>query len=142
MSQFDSNEFKTSDNIIASTTKDVEAIFSIGSNCGNRHAFVSEGLKWLSCLLSDFRCSSIYATPDCHGGYKEYLNAVVYGRTSLSQKELDNLCKRYEADCGRNEEMRNAGQVPVDIDIVIYDGDILRPNDYKREFFKIGYAMI
>ena len=142
MFQVDLNEFKTYDNKIASTTKDVEAIFSIGSNCGNRHAFVSEGLKWLANLLSDFRCSSIYATPDCHGGFKEYLNAVVYGKTSRSKKELEILCKKYEAECGRNESMRNAGQVPVDIDIVIYDGDILRPNDYKRDFFKIGYAMI
>ncbi|MDE6481191.1 MAG: 2-amino-4-hydroxy-6-hydroxymethyldihydropteridine diphosphokinase [Muribaculaceae bacterium] len=142
MFQVDFNKFKDSDNVIASTTKDVEAIFSIGSNWGNRHASVSEGLKWLSNVLSDFRCSSIYATPDCHGGIKEYLNAVVYGKTSLSKKELEILCKKYEAECGRDEEMRDAGKVPVDIDLVIYDGDILRHNDYKREFFKIGYAMI
>lgn len=120
----------------------VEVVFSIGSNFSDRHASVSHGIDWLSTFLSDFRHSTIYATPDCHGSNREYLNAVAAGKTIISPEELDSLCKKYEAECGRDENMRKNGDVPVDIDLVVYDNRILRPNDYKREFFQIGYRMI
>ena len=118
------------------------AIFSIGSNYGDRIVNVRNGIKWLSQMLSDFRSSSIYATPDCHGGAKEYFNAVVCGSTKDTPQNLEQMCKQYEAICGRDDTMRRNGNVPVDIDLVIYDGRVLRPNDFKREFFKIGYSMI
>ncbi len=118
------------------------AIFSLGSNCGDRLINVSEGLKWLSQYLSDFKHSSIYATPDCHGGFKEYFNVVASGTTKLSSAGLELLCKQYELACGRDQEKRKSGDVPIDIDLVIFNGQVLRPNDFKREFFKIGYSMI
>ncbi len=120
----------------------VEVVFSIGSNFGNRDANVREGLKWLSSILTDFRCSSVYATPDCHGGSKEYMNAVAIGITSSTPKRLESLCKDYEITRGRTPEMRRAGNVPIDIDLVVYDSKVLRPNDFKRDFFRIGYSMI
>lgn len=119
-----------------------EAIFSIGSNCGCRHENVSKGIKWLSGLLTDFRCSTIYATPDCHGGGKEYLNAVARGITNLSADRLNCICKEYEEANGRDKTSRKIGNVPVDIDLVIYGNKILRTKDYKCEFFQIGYNMI
>ena len=120
----------------------VEAVFSVGSNCGDRFDHVEKGLKWLSDLLSDFRCSHIYATPDCHGSCREYMNAVVSGSTSLTPDELENLCKEYEISSGRDEAARKAGNVPVDIDLVVYDNRILRKKDFSREFFTIGYSCI
>lgn len=125
-----------------SLAKSAEVFFSIGSNYGDREVNVTKGLDWLSNLLSDFKCSSVYATPDCHGGNKVYLNAVAYGKTVLEPDDLETLCKKFESDCGRDAAMRIMGNVPLDIDLVIYDTNILRPNDFKREFFKIGYGMI
>ena len=119
-----------------------EAIFSIGSNCGCRHDNVNKGIKWLSGLLADFSSSPIYATPDCHGGSKEYLNAVVRGMTNLSADRLYCLCKEFEKANGRDDASRKMGNVPIDIDLVVYANSILRPKDYKCEFFRIGYGMI
>lgn len=121
---------------------EVVAILSVGSNCGDRYSNVSEGIGWLSKVLSDIRSSTIYATPDCHGSNREYLNAVVAGKTNRPPEEIDNMCKEFEKSYGRDESMRKTGCVPVDIDLVIYDNKILRPNDFKREFFEIGYGMI
>lgn len=120
----------------------VEAVFSIGSNFGDRNAYVYEGLKWLANFLKDFKSSPLYASPDCFGSNREYINAVACGKTTSSVVDLEALCKTFETDCGRDAEMRRSGNVPVDIDLVIYDNEILRPNDYKREFFKMGYRMI
>ena len=119
-----------------------EVIFSIGSNCGCRYENVKKGIIWLSGLLTDFRCSTIYATPDCHGGSKEYLNAVARGLTSLPPDRLESICKKYEEANGRDDISRKMGNVPIDIDLVVYGNSILRTKDYKCEFFRIGYCMI
>lgn len=123
-------------------TTAVEVVLSLGSNCGDRKAHVTGGIQWLSKILSNFRVSPIYATPDCLGSQKEYMNAVAAGETSLSQEEIDNLCKEYEISCGRDAESRKSNLVPIDIDLVIYGSDILRPRDFARDFFQIGFRSL
>ena len=118
------------------------AVLSIGSNCGDRYVNVSNGLEWLSHILINPKASSIYATPDCHGSQREYLNAVIKGQTALSHKDLENECKEFEIRHGRTPEARALGEVSIDIDVVIFDGEIIRPKDVGRQFFTIGYSMI
>lgn len=118
------------------------AIFCIGSNCGYRKKNVAASLDWLSKILTSFRHSPIYATPDCHGGPRKYLNAVAIGATLLSPKELTRLCKDREMACGRDSAAREAGDVPVDIDLVVYGEDILREKDYRSAFFIQGLHAI
>ncbi|MDE6021927.1 MAG: 2-amino-4-hydroxy-6-hydroxymethyldihydropteridine diphosphokinase [Muribaculaceae bacterium] len=121
---------------------DVEVVFSIGSNCGDRHTNVKAGIEWLAHIISDFKVSPIYATPDCLGSQKEYINAVAKGASSLSAEKLESLCKKYESSCGRNDETRKSNLVPIDIDLVVYGPDILRPRDFSREFFQIGFKSV
>ncbi|MDE7345283.1 MAG: 2-amino-4-hydroxy-6-hydroxymethyldihydropteridine diphosphokinase [Muribaculaceae bacterium] len=123
-------------------SEEKEAIFSVGSNCGDRESSVAAGLVWLSDILSEYRCSSIYATPDCHGGQKEYMNAVAIGSTILTPIDLNRLCKEYELRCGRDSDARIAGEVPIDIDLVVYSGKVLREKDFSREFFQKGYRLL
>ncbi|MDE6637868.1 MAG: 2-amino-4-hydroxy-6-hydroxymethyldihydropteridine diphosphokinase [Muribaculaceae bacterium] len=124
------------------TAKSVPVVFSIGSNCGDRLSNVQIGINWLSSILNDFESSHIYATPDCHGGYREYMNAVVKGITNLTPEHIEKQCKEFEIANGRDCKARAAGDVPLDIDLVIYEDVILRPKDFSREFFKIGYSSI
>lgn len=123
-------------------TSDVEVVLSVGSNCGDRHLLVKDGLAWLKNCLSQAVASSIYTTGDCHGGPRDYYNAVVKGSTSLRIYELEKLCKEYEINHGRSSEARTHGDVPIDIDIVIYDGNVVRPKDFRQQFFQIGYQEI
>ena len=116
-----------------------EAIFCVGSNCGDRVGNVAKALSWLSESLISFRHSTIYATPDCHGGQREYMNAVGIGLVNHTASELDGLCKEFEVSCGRDAEARALGDVPVDVDLVVYDGKVLRKKDYASEFFKEGF---
>ncbi len=123
-------------------SEESEVTICIGSNCGDREENVASSIAWLSTLLSNFRHSSIYATPDCHGGQRKYMNAVAIGCTRLSVAELDQLCKQRELECGRNAAARAAGDVPVDIDVVVYGNEILRMKDYQSEFFIKGYLQL
>lgn len=119
-----------------------EVIFCVGSNCNDREASVEAALKWLSEMLMDFRRSPIYATPDCHGGQREYMNAVAIGKTMLQPPELELACKEYEVACGRDAAARAAGDVPVDVDTVVYGNTVLRIKDYRCEFFLRGYKYL
>lgn len=112
---------------------------SLGSNYGDKESYVAEAIHWLQTWITDCRHSCIYATPDCHGGSRQYMNAVVSGTTTLSYDEAERLCKSHEEKCGRDIECRAKGNVPIDIDIVIWGDTILRPKDFNRQHFKIGY---
>lgn len=120
----------------------VEVILSVGSNCGDRCSQVESGIGWLKDLLLNPKVSSIYSTGDCHGGPRDYYNAVVKGRTFMENEVLDLMCKEFELNHGRTPEARNQGDVPIDIDVVVYDNEIIRPNDFRRDFFQIGYQQI
>lgn len=113
-------------------------ILSVGSNCG--FANVSRAVTWLAGQLSDFRASSLYDTPAANGGSGAYVNAVVEGTTGMDRESFNGLLKNYETDCGRDASCRSLGIVPIDIDIVICDGDVVREWDYRQNFFRIGYS--
>lgn len=115
---------------------------SIGSNCGDRTEEVAKAIEWLGSLLKDFRSSKIYETPPVGHQGSNYMNAVGIGETELTVPQFVRECKRYEVLAGRDLAARIRGDVPVDVDVVISDGEILRPEDYKREFFQIGYREV
>ncbi len=121
---------------------EVEVVFSLGSNHGDRRANVQAGIDWLGQIIANFEVSPIYATPDCLGSKKEYINAVGKGYSSQSQAELEALCKEYEASCGRDAYARACNNVPIDIDLVVYASEIIRQRDFSREFFQIGYRSL
>ncbi len=120
----------------------VEVVICIGSNCGDRYQNVDKGINWINSILSTFRTSTIYATPDCKGGPRKYMNAVAIGKTDITLQQLEIMCKNFEKELGRDEKAREAGDVPIDIDVVVYDDKILRETDYIREFFKIGFYQL
>lgn len=117
-----------------------EVVIGLGANCGRRREAVGAALEWLSDILVDFVCSDIYETPAYgHPGAPEYMNAVAKGIFRGETIALERMCKQYEADHGRDEEARRKSLVPIDIDIVFSCGNLLRPEDFRRSFFRIGY---
>ncbi|MDE6006576.1 MAG: 2-amino-4-hydroxy-6-hydroxymethyldihydropteridine diphosphokinase [Muribaculaceae bacterium] len=115
-------------------------VLSLGSNCDAD--YVAQALKWLKSLLSDFKASSLYETPPAKGVGRSYINAVITGSTQSAYEPFNRQLKEYEELAGRDQSCREAGLVPIDIDIVIWNDDIIRPWDYRQNFFKIGYAPI
>lgn len=122
--------------------KDTSVVISLGSNFGDRRIAVEEAKIWLSCLLSDFKYSETYETlPVGHLG-SNYYNSVVSGIFHGSMDELERKCKDYENSRGRDNASRALKRVPVDIDIVIADGEVIRPRDFSCNFFQKGYKEI
>ena len=115
----------------------MDICLSVGSN--RSYEDVEKALVWLQSKIFNFKTSRLYKTPSIHHNESSYVNAVVKGSIDTSLEDFNNLLKEYELKSGRDDTARKSGLVPIDIDIVIGNGKILRVRDYKQEFFKIGF---
>lgn len=111
----------------------------MGSNVDDRMARVAAAMTWIQSILQCTVCSGIYETDDFHPTGRKYCNAVVSGDTAMSQYEIDATAGLYELNAGRDEAARRRGDVPIDIDLVIWNGTVLRPRDMEREYFLRGF---
>lgn len=115
------------------------AVISAGSNTTDREFRVQQAIEFLLSNLTHASASSVYESPAHNGKDAPYFNAVVVGVTDLSLDDFKAKLKQYEADSGRDEITRIEGIVPIDLDIVMWDGRIIRENDFERPYFNRGY---
>lgn len=116
----------------------------MGSNCGDKISNVKLALDWLRVNrdVELIAYSGIYETPEIHGRAITYMNAVASISFDLKSEEINSEFKKYEISFGRTEDCRRSGLVPIDIDIVLLNNEVLRPMDYNSLFFSIGYNEI
>lgn len=121
-----------------------KAVIGIGSNTPDRAEAVAEAICWLKSVLDDFRASEPYLTnPEPASAVADdYVNAVASGMTSLSADSLTEMLKEYETAHGRSRDMKSHGKVSIDLDLVIYDSEALRPEELSRHYFAFGYDRI
>ena len=68
-----------------------------------------------------------------------YHNAVFELDTRLDAGSLNAALKQYEDDNGRD---RSTPVIPIDLDLVVYDGEVLRPGDFRHSYFLTGYRQL
>lgn len=120
----------------------VSVVLSVGSNCGDRRRNVEAAVNWLKTILIQTRCSDLYETPCVNGGGSSYINAVISGFYQSQGYTLEGALKEKEREMGRTSVCREKGEVPIDIDIVIMDGEVRKPWDYRQKFFQIGFREV
>ena len=118
-------------------TKDHKAVISLGSNIDGSVGIIRETISRLCEIGDQIVVSGLYQTPDISGSGVMYLNAVLKGRFALGVEELQRKCKEMESSLGRRPT-GVSGEVAIDIDVVIFDGVVVRPVDYGRYYFTIG----
>lgn len=111
-------------------------VVCIGSNTLEESEF-AERVAAAGTLLEDVRKSGIYRTADALGRPEaaDYLNCVMAGKTDMDAEEFTGRCKALE----RREEPRRGCMVPLDIDVVLADGKVLRDTDFRAPHFRKGY---
>lgn len=117
----------------------MKAVLVVGSNCINREDAVRDALKFIQSSFRVSRKSDVYESPDCLGSGKKYLNAVVEIEVTVPVDTLEKELKAYERRSGRTMDKKLKGEVPIDIDIVICDGEVCRVRDFNARYFKLGY---
>lgn len=117
----------------------MKAVLVLGSNCGDRRGFILRAGEMVSASCTVLGASDIYESPDCLGSGRRYLNMVLEVESPLPEESLNSLFKSFECACGRSQMARERGEVPVDIDIVLWGGFIRRPSDFRAAYFRRGY---
>lgn len=113
-----------------------------GSNYPDSYLRVESAREFISCKWEMIRSSSIYTSPDMLGGGCLYHNAVIEFESEVAIDKIDSELKDYEKREGRTKELKEVGRVPIDIDIVVCDGIVVRPKDYNTKYFMIGYRQL
>ena len=117
-------------------------VITIGSNSRDRQWQVEHAIEWLNKFLSSTRVSSIYNSEADNHRDPDYLNAVLAGECKLDFESIQKKVKEYESVCGRTPASKLEGNVPMDLDIIIWNDEIIRPDDYKKEYFQTGWNEI
>ena len=115
----------------------------LGSNLGNRQAFLNQACSKLSAAtLLNFLSSEIYESePLLKMKQPNYFNQVVCGWTELTPVELLEKCQQIETQLGRVRK-EHWGSRKIDLDILSYGKDIVdterikipHPEMEKRSF--------
>lgn len=114
-------------------------VLGVGSNSPDKELQIANAIKWIKEKFSNVRLSSIYETQSLNGRDADYINLVVCVDTDKSVGETTELLKKYEAMCGRTPESKFMGIIPIDIDIVVWNGEVLRPKELGYPYFSRGY---
>ena len=117
-----------------------QLVISIGSNTCERLSNVEKAQKKvLQLLLPGAKVSEIYETPCALNSESVYFNAVIIGEYEGEISTLECILKKMEEQFGRDAICRHQGLVPIDIDIVVCDGKVLKEWDFRQLFFRKGY---
>ncbi len=115
---------------------------SLGSNSNDRSIQMDDAVRYLDSIFECVSCSTIYETQALNGKDAPYLNAVAVANTHLSIVEATKLLKKWECQCGRTAESKLRGSIPIDLDIVVWNGEVVREKDFSCDFFTQGYFQL
>lgn len=115
---------------LASGTGHVRRAFlSMGSNLGDRRAFLREAVDFLGSAVT--AVSPVYETDPVGGPDQDrFLNIVVELSTDLPARELLAVCHRLESSAERVRTER-WGPRTLDVDILWIDGEIVDEEDLQ-----------
>ncbi len=111
-------------------------IIEVGTNINQRDnaRLVREDLY--AKFGNDIRFSPSMKTKPVDGGDGYYINYLAEIHTDVPYDELRAWFKDLEQECGRNKEDTKDGWVPLDIDILEYDGKRFSEKDWERSYVK------
>jgi 2-amino-4-hydroxy-6-hydroxymethyldihydropteridine diphosphokinase len=103
-------------------TPAVRVAIALGSNLGDRRAYIKDAIGGLHPLLDDLRVSSLLDNSFIGGDQPPVLNGVVTGITTLSARELLDALLALELRLGRTRPFERAPRT-IDLDLILYGED-------------------
>lgn len=103
-----------------------EVFLGLGANLGDRRATLRAAVAELRGVLEDVRVSALYETaPWGDEEQPAFLNAALRGTTELAPLALLDATQAIEERLGRVRTGRRWGPRAIDIDILLYGGDVV-----------------
>ncbi len=111
-------------------------IIGIGSNI-DAEKNISGMLKILENQVEVIKVSSMLKTkPIGIENQPEFTNGAIKIKTSLNQENLTVLLKSIEDQMGRDRTAPRFGARTIDLDIVVWNGEIVDDDYYTRDFLQ------
>ncbi|MDY6821272.1 MAG: 2-amino-4-hydroxy-6-hydroxymethyldihydropteridine diphosphokinase [Deferribacterota bacterium] len=102
-----------------------KAILSLGSNIGDRKAFIKRALQCLSKEITIKKISSIYESCSLlKDGQNDYYNIAISAETNYTPEEFLLFIKEVETSVGRLDRGKWLPR-EIDIDIIDYNGEVI-----------------
>jgi len=109
-------------------------LLSIGSNTFAK-TNIDKAKRMLSFLFPDIVFSEpILTEPEDDKYAYLFRNVLAKANTEMSPEEVIDKIKQTERAVGRTPRDKYLGRMIIDIDLIQYDGRILRPQDYERDY--------
>lgn len=119
-----------------------EVIIGIGSNI-DAETNISKMLEILKGYVEIVKVSSFIKTkPIGIENQPEFTNGAVKIITNLSQHELNDLLKEIEDKMGRDRTAPKFGPRNIDLDVVVWNGEIIDKDYYTRDFLQKSVSEI
>ena len=113
-----------------------ECIIGIGSNI-EAEKNIFEMLELLKQKVDVINLSAFIQTkPIGITNQPDFTNGAVKIQTELSEKILKKLLKQIEDQLGRDRSQPKFGPRCIDLDIVIWNGEVVDPEYYTRDYLK------
>jgi len=119
-------------------------IVSLGSNFNPEENIQCAAEKLRILFESICFSESVYTNPI--GNYPEdrpFLNQVAIAYTDVeTPEEIKKQLKEIEYSLGRNENSKLTGLIPVDIDLLQWNEEVLKPSDMERDYIISGILFL
>ena len=114
-----------------------QIILSLASNRFQK-ANLSKARCCLEEILSDLQSTvEIWTQPVGNAKRRDaYLNQLVKGTTEMDEAALNAWLKQTELHFGRTDAKRRLGIVPIDLDLLLFDGEQRHQRDWQRNYVK------
>ena len=119
-----------------------QCVLCMGSNVEGE-SILKQVFNILSNHFDSVRASRIMKTQAIGEQYlSPFHNQVLAVTTSLESTEIKRICKQIEKDFGRLPEDKAKGIVKLDIDLILYDTECLKPKDICLPYVQEGIKQI
>ncbi len=119
-----------------------ECLLCLGSNFSPIE-YLAHGRELLKHVFSDIIFTDeIQTLPIGLDKQDLFVNQVAYFTTDLSQDEVVVKLKDIEFECGRRLEDKKTETVRIDIDLLIYNGIIIKPIDLNRDYVQLSIKQL
>ncbi|WP_010663836.1 2-amino-4-hydroxy-6-hydroxymethyldihydropteridine diphosphokinase [Marinilabilia salmonicolor] len=113
-----------------------ETIIALGSNIDAQHNIG----KAIDQLQTHFQlrkvAGPIVTSPIGITDQPDFLNAVALIQTALSIEELVSVLKKIENEMGRDRSRAKFGPREIDLDVLIWNGEVVDDDYYERDFLR------
>lgn len=108
-----------------------QLILSLGSNIGNRLAFLNDAIAEIHETCGTVvRVSDVYETPSWGFESQAFLNMVVFVHSSKTAQKTLSILQKIEKKLGRNQKNSPVYEArTIDIDIITFNNDIIQSDN-------------